>query len=305
MEEVDCNLCGSSKHDVIYHYEKDRFGLSGDFKLVKCRGCGLMYLNPRPTGTEILKYYPSTYEPYGLAEGKKTSALLQWVQRYGLRRRCRAVAKWKKSGRLLDLGAATGNFLDEMRHYGDWELYGVELNDVAAQWARDRLGLSVFTGELAQASYPNNFFDVVTLWDVLEHLHDPRATLIEIGRILKPKGLLVLQVPNPDSLEARFFGRFWVGWDPPRHLYVFSLKTLKDLLETSGLRLRGAEYFSGGYDTFVKSLEGFLKESPWECNGLLRTIGHLSIVRLLSFPLFFLVRQLRKSPSMVVFAEFC
>lgn len=303
MEEIDCNLCGSSERNVVYHYKEDRFGLGGDFKLVKCRGCGLIYLNPRPTRAEILEYYPSTYEPYNLAESKKVSALAQWVQRYGLHRRCRAVAKWKKSGRLLDLGAATGSFLDVMRHYGDWELYGVELNDVAAEWARDRLGLKMFTGELAQASYPHNFFDVVTLWDVLEHLHDPRATLIEIGRILKPKGLLVLQVPNLDSLEARFFGRFWVGWDPPRHLYIFSLQILESLLEKIGFEVKGIGYLSSGYHSFVMSLEWWLDGNPEKCSDFLKRVSRSSIVRLLSFPFFSLVRRLGKSASMVVFAE--
>ena len=135
---------------------------------------------------------------------------------------------------MLDVGCATGSFLDCMRKRGNWQISGVEVNQEAARYARERFSLDVFAGELLEANCPAHHFDVVTLWHVLEHLHSPLDTLMEISRILKDDGALFLSVPNSDSYDARVFGDCWIGLDPPRHLYTFSAKTLKRLLAEAG-----------------------------------------------------------------------
>jgi SAM-dependent methyltransferase len=157
-------------------------------------------------------------------------------------------------GRLLDVGCATGIFLDGMRRLG-WHVAGVEPSSSAVAYARVRFDLDIFAGRLEDAHYPAASFDVVTLWDVLEHVHEPRVVLAEIARILRPGGLLVLSLPNPDSLEARLLGSHWLGWDLPRHLNLFRPMFLQRHLANAGFRTKRIESFTAGYSVLLMSLE--------------------------------------------------
>jgi len=251
------------------------------------------------------RYYPKEYEPYGQAIEDEPSALRRWLLRYGIQRRWRAITAHTKGGRLLDVGCATGIFLAEMRHHGEWELHGVETSREAATYARTRFGLDIFTGELEEAGYPDCYFDVITLWDVLEHLPDPRSALLEMRRIIRPDGTLFLQIPNPDGLEAKVFGKLWVGLDVPRHLYIFSQETLSALLKQVGFELMKTTYLTSGYATFVLSLRFALQELTWP-KGLISMIMRAAAstpVHALSLPLFLLIRALGKGSEMLVYAS--
>lgn len=305
MERAVCNLCGADDTSVLFEGRDRLHGLDGSFTFVRCRRCGLMYLNPRPTREEMVCYYPPEYESFCRAIEDEPSTIKRWLLKYGIQRRCRAIIAHKKRGRLLDVGCATGIFLAEMRQHGEWELHGVETNQEAAAYARTRFGLDIFIGELEEASYPNCYFDVITLWDVLEHLPDPRSALLEIRRILKPDGILLIQVPDANSLEARLFGRFWIGLDIPRHLYLFSMHTLNALLQQAGFEAREIEYVTGGYHTFILSSHFFMEEKMkmgWIRDAVTHVLDSLA-VRFLFFPFFCLVRRLRRGPVMIVVAE--
>ena len=235
MEKTNCNLCGADDTGLIYA-ERDRWlGLPGSFRLVCCRRCGLAYLNPRPAPEDMAFYYPATYAPHRAVPGDETSLLsyLNHTCRYGKRTAVIRSAR-PEGGRLLDVGCATGGFLHLVGLSGSWEICGVEPNADAAHYARDRFGLDVVEGTLRDALFSDAYFDVVTMWEVIEHLHDPRSTLLEIHRVLKPGGMLVISTPNLSSWGAAFFGRYWMGLDVPRHLYVFSPRTLRQLLRRTG-----------------------------------------------------------------------
>jgi len=219
MAETNCNLCGADDTALIYT-ERDRWlGLPGSFRLVRCRRCGLAYLNPRPAPEDMAFYYPATYGPHSTVPEDEASLLsyLNHARKYGKRTAVIRSAR-PQGGRLLDIGCATGSFLHVMGQSGSWEVCGVEPNADAAHYARDRFGLDVVEGTLRDARCSDARFDVVTMWDVIEHLHDPRSTLLEIHRILKPRGMLVISTPNLSSWDAAFFGRHWTGLDAPRHL---------------------------------------------------------------------------------------
>ena len=191
-----------------------------------------------------------------------------------------------------------------LEHYGDWNLFGVEVNEYAANLAREQ-GLDVRLGTLEQAHFPNDFFDVVTLWDVLEHLHDPAGCLQEIARILKPDGLLVIRVPNASGLAARMFGRYWAGFDAPRHLYVFTPATLAKLLALNHFECVTQDTRLGAYSGFQTSLR-FWSGARDKSNPLLdfavKNLNH-PFVRLILFPLFFLLSLGLRGPSLVTLAR--
>jgi len=140
------------------------------------------------------------------------------------------IEAYANRGRILDIGCAWGFFLDRCKQRG-WEVYGVELSHVEADYARRRFGIEVFNGALGDARFPDRHFDVVTLWHVFEHMHDPLATLAEIRRILKPGGVVVIAVPTPISAPDYVFDSV------PLHLFYFDEHTLGRALHRAGFRV--------------------------------------------------------------------
>lgn len=240
MEEVECNLCGSDQWRTLRTVPLQRFGPPGSFNLVQCQGCGLLYLNPRPSPEEMKDYYPQAYREYRASIGKS-------VHRRYQEEKLRKVQAHSRGGRLLDVGCADGSFL-QMAQQAGWEVRGVELAEDSAVYAREALGLDVFKGELSEAGFPAEHFDVVTFWHVLEHLHNPLRELLEAHRILKPDGLLIVEVPNIASWQARLFKTNWRALDTPRHLYHFSPDTLKAMLAEAGFACFKIGYWAQGHN---------------------------------------------------------
>jgi len=168
METVSCNLCGGDERITLYNlpdYLLEK--LDSLTVLVKCNQCGLIYQNPRPTINEIGVYYPPEYDSYNaIPNAVKNYRLMSKAIQYGINKRCRIVLENGKGGSILDIGCATGEFLNGMRRYPTWNTYGVEISPFASSIARERFGLEVFTGTLGEAAYPDESFDVITLWDV-------------------------------------------------------------------------------------------------------------------------------------------
>jgi SAM-dependent methyltransferase len=144
------------------------------------------------------------------------------------------LAQHKQSGALLDLGCSSGSFLESMRSES-WKLYGIEMSPGCARAAEARCGAQVFVGNILDASFPRETFDVITCFDVLEHLFEPRQVMEKVSKWLKPGGIFFVQVPNIDSAEARVFGTYWHGLELPRHLFHYSPESLKFLARSAGL----------------------------------------------------------------------
>jgi len=309
MEDTACNLCGNTNAAQIIFDLPDfllhRKEVSATF--VKCVSCGLVYQNPRPTFVEMAAHYPPDYESYAPEpDAENSSWLLRQAIRYGVAKRCRYVTRHKRAGRLLDVGCATGIFLQGIRNSGKWEPYGVEINEQVAHIAREH-GLDVRSGTLEQAGFAEGFFDVVTLWDVLEHLHDPAGSLREIYRILKPDGLLVIRVPNASSWDSRLFGRYWAGLDAPRHLYVFTPVTLDALLAANHFRIIARSSQMGTYPTFLLSLRFWsgARDKPSKARDILVKFLYHPVMRLLSAPLFYMRGLGLRGPLVVATATKC
>ncbi|MGB9872141.1 MAG: class I SAM-dependent methyltransferase [Anaerolineae bacterium] len=285
LEWVDCDFCGGSRTTPVFAIRDLKLGLPGEFHLVRCDGCGLLYINPRPTWGALQEYYPEYYPSFIQFNSSKNP----WD---GVVRRCRIVSSYQNGRRLLDVGCGTGAFLKEMSRFGEWELYGVEPLSVPAQIAREQGNIKIFQGTLLESDFSSEFFDVVTWWDVLEHVPNPRACLRETFRILKPGGWLFVQTPDPGSWEARLFGPHWIGWDTPRHLYLFSRPVLIRQLEKTGFRIIRVGSFAGNISTVCKSLGHCLSSRYSKMVGtLLFRAGDSSIIRVVTAPLYILLRR--------------
>lgn len=264
FETTPCPMCGAEASAPLVRTGDLLFPGDAEFQLVSCSHCGHIYQNPRPTPAAIGSFYPEAYHPFLSAIEDEASPLRRLDRAFGLRMRCQAVqrAAGRRPGRLLDVGCATGVFLDGMRRLG-WAVQGVEPSAYAAGYARRRFGLEVFEGLLEEARLPEATFDAITMWDVLEHVHEPRPVLAELARLLRPGGLLVLSLPNPDSLEARLLGEHWLGWDLPRHLNLFRPTQLRVHLAHYGMPVERIRSFTAGHAVMVMSLARKLRAAGY------------------------------------------
>lgn len=235
MEHVKCNLCGADDTEFLFYARNRNSRAKEIFNLVKCKICCLTYLNPRPDKDEIGVYYPPWYHSRAndkIPDIKKTKIWgIPW--REAMQKKAEPVIRYKKAGKILDIGCGDGSLLKFMKDTG-WQTYGVEPNEISSRYARDVLGLNVFSGRLEDAGYSEESFDVITLFHVLEHIHEPVQTLKRIYRLLKRGGLLFIEVPNFNSFEAKIFKDKWVGISAPLHLYHFTPGTLKAILKNCG-----------------------------------------------------------------------
>lgn len=150
-----------------------------------------------------------------------------------MQKKAEPILRSKTNGKILDVGCGDGSLLKYMKELG-WQTYGVEFNDVSSRYAREVLGLNVFSGKLEETDYPEGSFDVITFFHVLEHLSDPLEALEKIYSLLDKNGLLLIEVPNFGGFEARIFRSKWVGVAAPLHLHHFTPRTLQMMLKNSG-----------------------------------------------------------------------
>lgn len=304
MQQIDCPLCGASDFVPALELRDRLLGIDGQFQMVRCARCELHCLNPQPTMAELTRYYPEDYHPFAVPPPDQLPLLQRLSVNYGLHKRRKAVTRYKGGGSLLEIGCANGLFLDAMRQTGHWQLQGVDVSEPAVRYAQEQFGLDVFHGPLEDAKFPDSSFDAVVMWDVLEHVHQPKETLREIHRLLKPDGVFVFRLPLLDSWDQELFGPFWSGWDAPRHLTLFSRHTLKLMLAETGFRMERTACISGGYPVFALSLRFWAGQylSGMAQKRLQRILEALP-VRLVVAPLFYLIDRLQKSTVVTVFAR--
>jgi SAM-dependent methyltransferase len=303
VEEVPCNLCGSTESLPLYTLRDTGYGVPGEFVLRRCLHCGLMYLSPRPTQETIAAYYPEKYDPYRPAIEDERWAVMCWIRRRKLARKRHMIERYGEvQGCLLDIGCSTGLFLHEMAQAG-WQVAGIEPIASAAEYARRRFGLRVFQGMFSEAHYEPASFDVVTFWDVLEHTFSPAEELAHAARLLRPGGLLVANVPNWDSPDRWLFGRHWLGLDPPRHLYAFTRGTLTAMLAQAGFSVLDWVCFMSGYFSFAVSLEQWLETVDLRLSRFAKRVFGLPGMRFPFEPWFTLNNWLGKGPNITVVAR--
>lgn len=235
---VKCNLCGADNYSVLYEaqydMEKDedisvKFRSSGDETLidrvVKCNDCGLIYINPVLDPSMVLEGYrkgtDETFVSQNEARKKTFTKCLKLIEKY-----C------KKPGKILDVGTAGGAFLHICKQKG-WEVSGCEVNEWLCKWGKKNYRIPINSGTLFDQKYKASSFDVITLWDVLEHTPDPKKVLKECNRILKPGGLLIINIPDIGTWIAKLMRRKWV-FLLSVHLFYFTKKTIIKMMENSG-----------------------------------------------------------------------
>ncbi len=232
--------------DVVLTGHDRLHNLPGEFRIVRCRHCGLMRTNPRPTAETIGFYYPDDYGPYQCTRVDLSNVSARRFYSY-LKRRGRTLLQLNTQclpnllpGRILEIGCASGSFMHEMAAKG-WEVEGIEFSSHAAESAR-ALGYPVYAGALESAPDPKKRYDLVVGWMVMEHLHDPVGALKKLHKWVKPGGWLAVSVPNAAALEFKFFKNAWYALQLPTHLYHYTPQTLGLVLQKGGWRMESLRH---------------------------------------------------------------
>jgi len=237
-----CGLCGRDEGEFLFHARDRLHGCEGLFTYVRCRGCGLVYMNPQIVPADLPRVYPADYSPHQARRKKPQSRrVLAAVIRKApfVPHVC---ARFSRGSRLLDVGCGSGAFLHAIRAVTGCEVCGVDLSQAAVATAQQAYGVEVFAGTLTEAPFPEESFDAVTAWWYLEHVPNPREVLDKVHQLLKPEGRCILGVPNAAGFNARVFRDRWFHLDCPRHLYLYSPATISRLLEQAGFVVEGIAF---------------------------------------------------------------
>ncbi len=280
METIKCPICQSSNHaEFLKTYDRFDPERQARFILVKCQRCEFVFLNPRPDENEIVQYYTSEdYDPFISLESATSlrTRLYAAFRRSNLSWKAKQIKKFAPPGNLLDYGCATGEFIQFMNEKG-WQGYGLEVDRKARQFGLAQ-GLNIV--ETIDQLSTNIQYDVVTLWHVLEHIHQLDPVLGFFSENIRESGYLIIAVPNLDSSDFKKYGHRWIALDAPRHLYHFNQSSIERLLRPSGFQLN--DRIPLIFDTFYnhlmtnaiihKAIPGIFNSMSGICSTLFRTL---------------------------------
>ena len=265
-----CDRCKSTRARYVMRSEDH---LSGEhFNVVRCGGCGLLRTDFSDRGFDLSRYYGPAY--YGAA-GRRFRGILEGTIGLFRKARARRVARLAGTpGRVLDLGCGRGLMLAALQRMG-WQCEGTEVSSSLAEAARSAHGFEVLSGGIDPLPFPDATFDAVTAWHSLEHMEHPVRMLGDAFRVLKPGGLLVVEVPNAASFQALLGGRSWFHLDVPRHLYHFSRTELRDILDGMGYSILKENTFSLEQGPYGMA-QSILNRATFHPNVLYRLIRRAS-----------------------------
>ena len=286
-----CPVCGYDAF-TTFLTGKDFFLSGEEFAIIQCKGCGFRITDPLPGNEEIGRYYDSQdYISHDSGERNLINLVYKTARFFTVRSKYRLVKKYSFGQRLMDIGCGTGEFL----HYCQGKGYictGIEPNAKARKFAAAKHSLEVGQ-EIIFKEEEKGKYDCITMWHVLEHIHDLNGTLVKLKYALNENGTLILALPNPDSWDARFYEKNWAAYDLPRHLYHFSPGQISELARKHGFHLKKIlpQYLDAFYVSMLSEkykrgkkdlVRGFMNGLRSNLKALNRTFGYSSHIYILS-----------------------
>jgi len=249
IEIKNCPVC--NKSNFSKHLESKDFSVSKEsFVVVSCDTCDFHFTNPRPSDENLGKYYISDhYISHNNTRRTLFEKIYQLVRRIAINGKFRLISTFFRSGRILDVGCGTGDFLNKCKSK-NWETKGVEPSEIARNQAINNHKLDV--EESTDLSKLEGEFDIITMWHVLEHVPILNETLVQFNQLLSKKGKIIIAVPNLESYDAKYYKEYWAAYDLPIHLYHFSKKSICTLFEKHGFSLRKTKGMK--FDSFYVSM---------------------------------------------------
>lgn len=292
-----CSLCGSGETKLLFWTFDRLYRLPGKFGTVQCLRCNLIRLSPRPTVEAISVYYPDDYLAYnnpasfqaigkgdslGVRDAVRNSVLAKLGYKVGGSNAIQKIAgrllgpfffeeatygygdrfpRYIPNGHALEIGCGNGNFLSYLKQHG-WNVTGIDLSEHAARQAKENFDIDVHVGELEKTPLKDSSYDFIRLSHVVEHFFDPVSSMKKVFELLKPGGIVYVEVPNVEGAGAQISGKYWYGWDAPRHLFMFSPKSISETLEKAGFEIVKLE--TKLWDSFAWALNYQFEEETGE-----------------------------------------
>jgi len=242
MEELEtnlCPLCNSDKSTITFN-GKDFLYSKKDFTVVSCSSCGVMYTNPRVKKNQIGNYYFKGYSPYKPV--KRNPLLRTMIDLSGnifgnINIEIHKDIKSYNFKTVLEVGPGSGSLLQFLKK-NNYQVAGVEIDNDCVERIKAQ-GIECYCGELSdyKRMLGTRKFELIILCHVLEHLYNPREIIEIIYSLLSDNGILYMILPDVGSIEAKLFGKYWIGWDLPRHVVHYNRNTVRDLLTKSGFKV--------------------------------------------------------------------
>ncbi len=248
-----CKICGDSTRRRVLCKVNLIYGT--EFDLVECPVCGVIFFDPLPTVHELESFYSASY--YDFDRWREEGKGMAFARR---------LKRWKEAGRFLDVGCATGFFINGIKNHSHWEVFGTDFGESAVKFARESLELNVRSGDLYDAGFPDSYFDYVHVNNVLEHVLEPVSLLKECRRVIKPDGIFFLSVPNGfnDSLDLIDF--YKTERLPARskngHIFFFPAKSLYRLFDQIGFTVLSRRTYS--IKRGMRSIGYLPRKSDWK-----------------------------------------
>lgn len=278
-----CPICKNKKTKIIYSdlsriFKVHIYGIHKNLDIRKCLSCGAVFTNPQLDYKDLNQYFSDEYRAFAITSASSSlfgsfkkiihDKTLEQFFGYGRPKWWRFIlssfkiplAHYPKkinNGRVLDVGCGSGNLLVNLKNLG-WEVYGIDPSPIAVNVARSRGLDNIYQGELNELKLNENFFDVIILFHVFEHIPNPETVLLEIKRILKPGGRLIIGVPNFGSFASRIMGKYWAGLSFPLHFFHYQKQSLSNLLKARDFNIKNIYYANFFSDIFVSTPENIL-----------------------------------------------
>lgn len=232
---VNCPICNATSF-TTYLTCTDHTVSRETFTIVMCESCGFKFTNPRPEEKDLGKYYKSEdYVSHSNTKKGFINSTYQSVRKYTLLKKLQLISRYFKTGSILDIGCGTGEFLNTCK-LAKWETIGIEPDEDARKMAVNNYSLDV-RSESELQNIPDSSFEIITMWHVLEHVPKLNERVKELKRLIKPNGIIIIAVPNSDSLDAKIYKEKWAAYDVPRHLYHFNPKDIDTLFKNHGMKM--------------------------------------------------------------------
>lgn len=234
MENLNnCPICNSTQFSPFLMC-KDYTVSRETFQIISCNSCGFKFTNPRPEEEKLGEYYKSeTYISHSNSKKGFINSAYQIVRKYTLLKKLQLISKYYKTGKILDIGCGTGEFLNICKS-AKWNTIGIEPDADARKKAIENYGLDVKV-ESEIKDLESESFDIISMWHVLEHVPRLNERIKDLKRLLKPNGIIIIAVPNCNSLDAKIYAKHWAAYDLPRHLYHFTPTDIESIFKNHGL----------------------------------------------------------------------
>lgn len=234
MEKLEhCPICNSAQFNPFLACVDNTVSRE-TFTIVQCNSCGFKFTNPRPDESDLGRYYKSEdYVSHSNTKKGFINSTYQSVRKYTLLKKLQLISKYFKTGKILDIGCGTGEFLNTCKD-AKWQTFGIEPDEDARKMAVQNYGLNV-QEESELKNFPDASFDIISMWHVLEHVPKLNQRIEDLKRLIKPSGIIIVAVPNCNSLDAKIYKEQWAAYDVPRHLYHFTPKDIETAFKKHGL----------------------------------------------------------------------